>query len=150
MTNRTEEISTLLEDAGALLEPAVIALVPDDGTWTVGFDDESVVAIVAAEALDELVFIVGLGTVPADAAAQVHEWLLRASYLWQETGGVQAAIDDRGEAVLIYRRARSGLDAGRLAGLLANLRAQRTAWRALMQSPENEATSISLPTGIRV
>lgn len=154
MTDRIEAISTLLEEAGALLEPAVIAFDPEDGTWTVGFENGGAIAIVCAKALDELVFIVPLGSVPPEAAAQVYEWLLRASYLWQETGGVQAAIDDRGDAVLIYRRARSGLDAGRLAGLLANLHAQRDAWQAIIRAPEGTRSTMSPPGappgGIRV
>jgi len=147
-----EATTKLLEEVGPLLDPLVIGFDPEDGSWTVTVDEETAIAIALDPASGMLVFILELGAVDDAVAERAHEILLRFSYLWRDTGGLQAALDDEGRPVLIYRRPLAGLDATRLRALLANLAEQRAPWRAVIaESPAVERPSEEVVPGfIRV
>jgi len=134
-----EVTTNLLQEVGPLLDPLAISFDPEDGSWTVAIDEDRVMGIALDEASGMRVFLLGLGTVEEVAAERAHEILLRFSYLWRDTGGIQAALDDEGTPVLIYRRPLAGLDAPKLNSLLANLAAQRGPWMTVItQAPASE------------
>lgn len=142
----------LLKEVGPLLEPLAIGFDPEDGSWTVAVDEETSIAIALDQPSGMLVFILELGAIDDAAAERAHEILLRFSYLWRDTGGLQAALDDEGRPVLIYRRSLAGLDAPRLRALLANLAEQRALWGEVIAEGPVPETSMEqgVPGFIRV
>jgi len=91
-----EVTTNLLQEVGPLLDPLAISFDPEDGSWTVAIDEDTVIGIALDEASGMLVFLLELGTVEDVAAERAHEILLRFSYLWRDTGGIQAALDPAG------------------------------------------------------
>ena len=147
-----EATTKLLQEVGPLLEPLAITFDPEDGSWNVAVDEDTVIGIALDEASGMLVFVLELGPVEDAAAERAHEILLRFSFLWRDTGGIQAALDDEGTPVLIYRRPLAGLDTPRLRALLANLAAQREPWMTVISTAPQSETHVEegVPGFIRV
>jgi len=147
------EVTTrLLQDVGPLLDPLAISFDPEDGSWNVAVDEDTLIGIAFDDASASLVFLLELGMVDDAAAERAHEILLRFSYLWRDTGGIQAALDDEGTPVLIYRRPLAGLDAPKMTTLLRNLAAQREPWMTVISTPPqaDEPAEEGVPGFIRV
>lgn len=98
-------------------------------------------------------FAMPLGPVPGANAAEVHRLLLRFSFLWRETGGLFAALDETEAPVMLYRCSLANLDTGVLAALLNGLMRQRDAWSQIIAQDDAPVESIAsfMPQGgIRV
>ena len=128
-----EQANELFEELGANAQLASIIFDPEDRSWTIAVDAETQVSAVLNDRLETLTFALGLGPLKESRAAQVHAFLLRFSYLWRETGGLFAALDDKGEPVLMFRCALNGLTPQALHALLRGLADQREAWAELME-----------------
>ena len=115
---------------------AVTGLVhdPADESWTADLAPDARVTAALDTRTGLVTFAIALPRPDPGAAADLHEHLLRFAYLWRETGGLTAALDDTGAPVLMFRCAAAGLDAPALAGVLAALAAQRRAWAALIRN----------------
>ena len=108
---------------------------------------------------EQFVFLLDLGPIPAERQHKVYELLLRFSYLWRDSGGLHMAMNDAGNAVLMFKYPLLGLNVTRLHTLLGNLLNHARRWRELIQHPpqtdEDETerpTAVDLPPfgGIRV
>ncbi len=135
-------VTKLLEEVGPLLDPAAISYAPDDQSWTVSIDAETLILLAFDEGGGALEFVTPLGAVPDASAERAHEILLRFSYLWRETGGLYAALDDNGDAALLYRRPLAGLDGTQLNNLLGNLAQQRAVWADVLRTPPEDIESV--------
>lgn len=131
MSNRAHA-ERLFEELGPLLEPVAIAYDEEEAHWAVIIDETSQIDIVYDEGAERFIFALDLGPVPEEAADVVHELLLRFSFVWRETGGLHAALDDEGHAVLMYKHAVQDLDVQTLQGLLGGLDTHRQCWAPLI------------------
>jgi hypothetical protein len=91
-----------------------------DTTWMVGLEGDQVITATLDEAGDRIGLVAGLGTPKRTGREAVLEGLLTYSALWQETGGVRAALSATGEAVLIVELTLSSLSQHRLHRAIEN------------------------------
>ncbi len=129
----------LFQELGPLLDPAAIVYDDAAAQWAVVIDDRTRIDVGFDETAGQFVFALDLGQVPDRSADTVHELLLRFSFLWRETGGLTAALDAEGRAVLMYRHAVQDLELQRLHTLLQNLVHHRRIWADLIARSETEA-----------
>ncbi len=119
----------LMQELGPVLNPEAILKIGEAGyCWSVVVRDDVRIDVSFEEINETFVFLAMLGAVPEDAAKDVYELLLRFSFLVRENGGLHAALDAEGEAVLAYRCPAGDLDVSRLAALLGNLATYVEAW----------------------
>jgi len=129
----------LFRDLGPLLDPAAIVYDEAESRWAVVIDQTTRIDVGYGDGAEQLVFALDLGPVPDQTADQVHELLLRFSYVWRETGGLYGALDAEGRATLMYTCAVQGLDVQRLQTLLRNLLDHRRLWADLIARSETDA-----------
>ena len=122
----------LFNELGPLLEPLIITYDADEAHWVVVIDETNRIDIVYDEANERFVFALDLGDVPDEAAGTVHELLLRFSFVWDQTGGLHAALDDEGRAVLMYKHPARDLDVQTLQALLRGLHTHGQYWAGLI------------------
>lgn len=150
-----ETAERLLEELGPILDPEAILKLAEPGLWSVVVRDDIQIDVSFEEADETFLFKAPLGGVPQDRAKGVYEMLLRFSFLVRETGGLHAALDGDGEAVLIYRHPASDLEVSRLALLLNNLADSVAAWSdaiagAGQDDHDRSPPAIDPAAGIRV
>ena len=138
-------VERLFLELGPLLEPLAIAYDEDEAHWAVVIDETSQIDVVYDEGTECFVFALDLGAVPEEAAEPVHELLLRFSFVWRQTGGLHAALDGDGRAVLMYKHAVQGLDVQALQALLGNLHTHRQHWANLIADAGNDGVSSEAP-----
>lgn len=141
-------VERLFEELGPLLEPLAVAYDQEEAHWAVVIDETNQIDIVYDEDTECFVFALDLGAVPDETAESVHELLLRFSFVWRQTGGLHAALDGEGHAVLMYKHAVQGLDVQTLQALLDSLHTHSQYWAELIadvgdgdvaEGPENTA-----------
>ena len=127
VSNR-EHAEKLFGELGPLLEPVAIVYDEEEAHWAVMIDGDQQIDVVYDEQVERFVFAMDLGAVPEESAETIHELLLRFSFVWRQTGGLHAALDDEGHAVLMYKHAVQGLDVQTLQGLLGGLHTHLEYW----------------------
>lgn len=132
MTTDMATAERLFDELGPILDPIAVAHDADQALWSLLIDEDVSIDVAFDEQDGELVFALDLGEVAEETAADVYELLLRFSFVWRETGGLYAALDGEGHAVLMYRRSLQGLDVQRLQAMLSNLHDYRNLWSALI------------------
>lgn len=147
-----EHAEKLFEELGPLLDPLAVAYDEDEAHWAVMIDEDHQIDIVYDDQVERFVFAIDLGAVPDEAAETVHELLLRFSFVWRQTGGLHAALDDEGHAILMYKHALQGLDVQTLQGLIGGLHAHHQYWATLVTDAGggddfSEAPEITAPLG---
>jgi hypothetical protein len=74
----------------------------DDGSWALGFDNETVVLMEWAQNPCRIILSAPLGSPPQDRQAEVYEIALSFTALWRDSGGAKLAKGgDQGELLLI-------------------------------------------------
>ena len=131
----------LFQELGPVLEPASIIYDAEAAQWAVVLEDGVQIDVGHDAESGLLVFALGLGGVPDSSAEQVHEMLLRFSFVWRETGGLHAALDADGKGVLMFKHPLEDLDLQRLQSLIQNLAAHRSLWAELIANSEKEGSA---------
>ena len=157
--SKSDSALTLMRELGPLFAPEQIIYYPQHASWQVVVDADIQIDISHDAEHEQFVFLLDLGPIPAERQHKVYELLLRFSYLWRDSGGLHMAMNDAGNAVLMFKYPLLGLNVTRLHTLLGNLLNHARRWRELIQHPpqtdEDETerpTAVDLPPfgGIRV
>lgn len=122
----------LLEELAEVLDPVAILADAEEDAWAIQLDDETIVELVLDPERRVVVFSADLGPLPEAGAAAASDLLLRFAYLWQQTGGVRAALDEDGDAVLVTEAGLAGLDLPQLQNILGRLLRHRRSWAEVL------------------
>jgi hypothetical protein len=103
------------------------------------------------ENFGDVVYVCGLGPVPAERARQVHQWLLEANHLWAGTAGATLSLQPGTGAVVISGRIDlDGLTAHALGVVLEDFVDVALYWRRVIHEAllvESEDAPEQLATG---
>ncbi|MEM1385247.1 MAG: type III secretion system chaperone [Pseudomonadota bacterium] len=138
-------VTLLFGELGTLLEPEAIIQDPEGDSWSIALVDGVTVDVSLDEERRMLVFVVDLGPPPQGRIAEVQDVLLRFGFLWRESGGIYAAIDDAGAAVLMQQAPLAGLDLPSLQRLIGRFSAHREAWSAMLDTVDQDPSESDEP-----
>lgn len=123
-----ETFHGLLRGLGTDLDLAEI-LAEDGLSCSFLFDGDLAVNIGYIADSDSLLIFSSLGAIETGREADIHAEMLKANYLFADTGGGSLGIEpDSGGAALSYRRALEGLDQDMFENLVAQFAEAGTAW----------------------
>lgn len=131
-----ETAQAMIEELGPLLGAEAVAAFPEERTWSVMLPSGARFDVALDDDDEIMVFALDIGAVPKPAAARVHDMLLRLSFLWRESGGVAAALDDTGAAALLLRRRLAALDPTAIARLMKQLADYADRWAEILEEAE--------------
>lgn len=137
-----DHIHNLMAEIGEQLDADQVTEFPDEGFWYVALDDDAEVGVHYDEALDRIVLTHGLGRPAEGARLTMYDTLLAYNAQWHETGGIRMGLDEPGgDVVMIADLTATGLNAGDLAAVLADLVDKGRTWRELLTGPGDAASA---------
>jgi hypothetical protein len=145
--NDIEHLQALLQEAGPLLDPQGISWFEEENAWAIAMDEHTQIDLFHDAERGRLICVCDLGPVPAERRPKVHELLLRLNYLWQDHGGLRAAIDDAHSAALLSDWSLQDLDATALQQYLGAFAAAAADWRELVQTAPSAEPAASESAG---
>jgi len=148
MTNDPAALQDLMAQAGPVLDLARVTAYEGEHAWSLVFDDEYGSSIDAEwdSAAERLVLTASVATVPESARLRAYELLLQYNYLWNEHGGVRAALaDPAGDVALLFDLPLTGLDLPRLCEVLTNLHAVAGGCRSVLGAAAEAASAARVP-----
>lgn len=152
-----DHLNHLLKQIGPQMDLDEVVAYDEENFWLLQGGDEVLLEITWAEDRQMVVFSALLGSVREENITTVYPLLLNYNYTWEATGGARMAADPSdGEVVLLLDQPVAELDLPMLQRILGNLIETVPIWRAVLQSPADHTSSLSLdpsimPTGsIRV
>lgn len=108
----------------------------ETGTWSVQFEDDSIVQSTWSDAPPRLVFEASLGAPHLQNRSRVHEAVLTYNMLWQQTGGARIGLaGDDGELMLIVDLPAQGLEPAQLHHTLDRMKAVAASWAQFVVEP---------------
>lgn len=124
-----------------------------DVSWVFRLEGDGEVTA-AYEARSGLItFAAKLGEAAGSNASKIHRMLLQFSFLWRETGGFYAALDERETPMMMFSCNLSSLEPGTLGGLLNGFNRQQAAWSEIISRDDTSVGDFGafMPSGgIRV
>ncbi len=125
-------VQSLIMELGSLLDPAMIDYYEEDSCWVVGVTEDVSIQIVHNHELQALLLVLNLGPAPEANADEVHQMLLKLTYVMAEKGGPVAGLDAEDNAVLMGRAPLDGLTVQQLASDLEYFATQQAAWSRVL------------------
>lgn len=141
-----ESIQLLMQEIGPDMPEIDAVMQSEENSWAIQFDDETVVQIEWADEPSRLVLSSALGQVNPEMRLPVYETLLSYNLLWQDTGGVKAALaGPGGEVSLLYELfADTSLSLGDLRTVLLNFMQLTQLWTAYVKSDASAPVNIPM------
>jgi hypothetical protein len=138
-----EQVGQMLERLGPDAVDIVEISRIEDGTWLVGFDDESGIAIEYLASPPRLMVTSALGRPPIDRRFVVYETLLSFNALWRDSPGTRLALNGAdGEVMVVCEHAAAELTSAQLQSVLAAHAEFAREWRHYVLA---EAPPVHLP-----
>ncbi|MDB5823642.1 MAG: hypothetical protein JWR21_2346 [Herminiimonas sp.] len=143
-----ESIQLLMQEIGPATLEIDAVMQSEEGSWAVQFDDETVVQIEWADEPSRLVLSSALGQARPEMRLPVYETLLSYNLLWQDTGGVKAALaGPGGEVSLLYEMfADTELSLSDLRTVLLNFMQLTQLWASYVKSDASTPVNAPMPT----
>jgi hypothetical protein len=143
-----ESIQLLMQEIGPATPEIDAVMQSEERSWAIQFDDETVVQVEWADEPSRLVLSSALGQVNPEMRLPVYETLLSYNLLWQDTGGVKAALaGPGGEVSLLYELfADTLLSLGDLRTVLLNFMQLTQLWTAYVKSDASAPVNMSMST----
>ncbi len=142
--NNLQQIAQLMEEAGPLIDGLEAAAQTAENRWDLRFDDGEVILPLGGEQTSMLTFVCRIGPLPEENQAAVHEALLRYNALWEQSAGVNMALDEGGELLQILH-VFVELDVTLLTAAVEDLRAKTRAWREALPEIAGRAAAADEP-----
>jgi hypothetical protein len=134
-TATPEAIQLLMQEIGPGTPEIDAVMQIEEGSWVIQFEDEAVVQIEWADEPSRLVLSSTLGQVDPEMRLPVYETLLSYNLLWQDTGGVKAALaGPDGEVSLLFELFADALPLADLRTVLLNFTHLTRLWGAYVKS----------------
>jgi hypothetical protein len=143
-----ESIQLLMQEIGPATPEIDAVMQSEEGSWAVQFEDETVVQIEWADEPSRLVLSSALGQARPEMRLPVYETLLSYNLLWQDTGGVKAALaGPGGEVSLLYELfADTALSLGDLRTVLLNFMQLTQLWAPYVKSDASTPVNVPMST----
>lgn len=138
-----DKVRQLLADAAKASPKIETVLEAEDGRFEIDLSDDRTILAEFDARWGRLTLQTEIGLVPESRRLEVYEVLLGYNALWQETGGVTAALAGPDEPVLLMIAIFVfGFDADQIADLVANFAAKADVWQTFVTAktsivPEN-------------
>lgn len=132
-------VSQRLGEVGPDAENLSVIVQDDDSTWTLAFESDVTVLILAewAEEPARLVLSADIGTPPQGRAAQVHKTALSYNTLWRDTGGARIGMGgEEGDLLLVRELDPESVQGGEFARVLEQFAAVAQWWEGYVTSEE--------------
>ena len=137
-----ETMQNLMKEIGPLTDEILSIGLRGENQWEVVLEDEILMVIDYAEEAHKLTFSLNVGTPPEGDRMALYEALLTQNALWQETGGMHAALEGPGgDVLMVFDLFALELDVSELSTVIGRLIQKQTAWREAISKFGQASTS---------
>lgn len=131
-----------MEELGPATDEVTDVLREADASWTIALEDETVIGIDFVEEQEKLLLSTELGEPPQERRSFCNELFMVYNFNWVQSGGVKIGLESpNGEYVMMFELNAAGLSLQKLQMVIANMARQTLAWRELIATGMEGATS---------
>ena len=131
-----EQVESLMEQLGPVLDPLEIVGFPDQSVWGLQIDEETRLFVDYDNQYNKLVVSCDLGAPTSNDRARLYELFLQSNYTWQATGGTRLAIDSPGgNVILLVDLSPDNLTVNDFSKMLAGFSRSAQTWKEIISQP---------------